>query len=69
MPVVAFLGGGSPGAYASRLRAFRQGLSGTGYVDRQNVVSEYRWAESQYDRLPAAADLVGVPPVSSRPSR
>ena len=59
MPVIGFLGGESPGSFSSRLRAFHQGLSETGYVEGRNVAIEYRWAESQYDRLPAlAADLV-----------
>ena len=48
----------SPDAFASRLRAFRQGLK-TGYAEGQNVAIEFRWAEGQHDRLPAlAADLV-----------
>jgi putative ABC transport system substrate-binding protein len=59
MPVIGYLTGESPGPYASRLRAFHQGLSETGYIEGRNVAVEYRWAESQYDRLPAlAADLV-----------
>jgi putative ABC transport system substrate-binding protein len=60
MPVIRFLGSDSPGPNASYLAAFRQGLSETGYVERQNVAIEYRWAEGHYDRPPAlAADLVG----------
>src|SRR5262245_30086033 len=59
IPVIGFLGGGSPELWADRLRAFRQGLSETGYVEGNSVAVEYRWAEGQYDRLPAlAADLV-----------
>jgi putative ABC transport system substrate-binding protein len=59
MPVIGFLHSESPGPYAIHLRAFRQGLSETGHVEGRNVAIEYRWAESQYDRLPAlAADLV-----------
>ena len=60
MPVVGFLSGVSPGPFAQRLAAFRQGLSETGTIEGRNVAIEYRWAEGQYDRLPAlAADLVG----------
>jgi len=59
MPVVGFLGSDSPELYADRLRAFRQGLSETGYVEGRSLVVEYRWAEGHNDRLPAlAADLV-----------
>jgi putative ABC transport system substrate-binding protein len=59
MPVIGLLGSASLDLWASRMRAFHQGLSETGYVDGQNVTIEYRWAEGRNDRLPAlAADLV-----------
>ncbi len=59
MPVIGFLHPTSPDANADRLRAFRQGLKDTGYVEGENVAIEYRWAEAQFDRLPAlAAELV-----------
>ena len=59
MPVVGFLGGTSPDTLADRLRAFRQGLKDTGYIEGENLAIEYRWAENQNERLPElAADLV-----------
>ena len=59
MPVVGLLGATTPHGYAAQLGAFRQGLSEAGFVEGRNVAIEYRWAEDQYDRLPAlAADLV-----------
>src|SRR5207302_478797 len=59
MPVVGLLGATTAKGYAAQLAAFRGGLNEIGYVEDQNVVIEYRWAEDQYDRLPTlAADLV-----------
>ena len=59
MPVIGYLGPESPGPFASRLKAFHEGLAESGYVEGRNVAIEYRWAEGQYNRLPGlAADLV-----------
>jgi len=59
VPVVGYLGAETPVLFASRLSAFRQGLSTAGFTERKNVAIEYRWAEGHNDRLPAlAADLV-----------
>jgi putative ABC transport system substrate-binding protein len=59
MPVIGFLSGMSPGTSADLVAAFRQGLGENGYVEGQNVHVAFRWAEGQYDRLPAlAAELV-----------
>ena len=59
MPVIGFLDLRSPDGLADRLRAFRQGLKDTGYVEGENVAIEYRWADNQINRLPElAAELV-----------
>jgi putative ABC transport system substrate-binding protein len=58
-PVVGFLGSGTPDGFGQSLAAFGQGLKEAGYVEGQNVAVEYRWADNQYDLLPAlATDLV-----------
>jgi putative tryptophan/tyrosine transport system substrate-binding protein len=57
--VIGFLNSASPGPYANNVAAFRQGLKEAGYVDGHNVAIEFRWAEGQYDQLPAmAAELI-----------
>jgi ABC-type uncharacterized transport system substrate-binding protein len=59
MPVIGLLDQRSPDELADRLRGFRQGLRESGFVEGQNVVIDYRWAENKLDRLPdLAADLV-----------
>jgi hypothetical protein len=59
MRVIGFLGSSSSGAEELKVAAFRGGLGETGYVEGQNVATEYRWAEGSWDRLPAfAADIV-----------
>jgi len=56
LPVVRYLG---PTSEGRGLPAFRRGLSEAGFVEGRNVAIEYRWAQGEYDRLPAlAADLV-----------
>jgi putative ABC transport system substrate-binding protein len=55
MPVVGFLNGNSSEAGAPLLAAFRQGLREERYVDGENVTILSRWADNQYDRLPALA--------------
>jgi putative tryptophan/tyrosine transport system substrate-binding protein len=63
-PVVGFLSGQSPEAFAPYVEAFRAGLAEVGFVDGQNVEIEYRWARGHYDLLPKlAAELIARNPV------
>ena len=54
--MIGFLDSRSPDALADRLRGFRQGLKDNGFIEGENVIVVYRWAENQFDRLPALAD-------------
>ena len=59
IPVIGYMSGGSASFYHSILPAFREGLREQGYIEGENVAIEYRWAEGDYDRLPAfAAEFV-----------
>jgi ABC-type uncharacterized transport system substrate-binding protein len=61
MAVIGFLSSRSPAESESVVAAFRQSLSEAGYIVGENVTIEYRWAEGNYDRLPAlAAELVNL---------
>ena len=59
LPVIGFLHSGSPGPFANLVAAFREGLREASYVEGQNILVDFRWAEGQYDLVPElAADLV-----------
>jgi putative tryptophan/tyrosine transport system substrate-binding protein len=59
MPLIGLLGSATASDWASNVNAFRQGLRDAGYVEGSNVAIEARWADNQYDRLPAmAAELI-----------
>jgi putative ABC transport system substrate-binding protein len=63
VPLIGYIGPESPEPFASRLKAFREGLGESGFSESRNVAIEYRWAQGQYNRLPAlAADLVSRKP-------
>jgi putative ABC transport system substrate-binding protein len=55
MPVIGFLGSTSADLYTHLVRAYRQGLGEAGYVEGRNVDIDFRWADSEYERLPALA--------------
>jgi putative ABC transport system substrate-binding protein len=55
VPVIGYVGTGTPGALPELLAAFHRGLKEAGYTEGQNVRIEYRWAEGQYNRLPTLA--------------
>ena len=62
VPVIGFLSSGRSDDFNDVVATFRKGLAESGFVEGQNVVIEYRWADGQYDRLPAlVADLVQRP--------
>lgn len=64
MPLIGYLGSENPERYSSRLRAFREGLAETGYTEGKNVAIEFRWAEGQYNRLPALARDIASHPIN-----
>jgi putative tryptophan/tyrosine transport system substrate-binding protein len=77
MPVIGYIGFGSPDNSVLYLAAFRKGLSETGVVEGQNVAIEYRWLEGRYERVPdvtaelsrdavAVIATPGIPPASVR---
>jgi ABC-type uncharacterized transport system substrate-binding protein len=60
MPVIGFIGGTSSEEWKRYVDAFQQGLKQAGFVEGQNVATQYHWAEGHYEKLPAmAAELVG----------
>jgi len=64
MPLIGFLNSASAREWAHLVGAFRKGLNEVGYVEGQNVLIDYRWAEGLYDRLPALAEELVRRPVS-----
>jgi len=73
LPVIGYLSGGEANERVPLTLAFKEGLGELGLVEGRNVAIEYRWAEGNYDRLPAlAADLVNrhvtvLPPLMPQP--
>jgi putative tryptophan/tyrosine transport system substrate-binding protein len=64
VPIIGYLGSGSPEVDSQRVQAFREGLREVGYVEGRNVAIEFRWAQGQNDRLPALAAELARRPVT-----
>jgi putative ABC transport system substrate-binding protein len=63
MPMIGFLGTGTPSTYANRMAGFHRGLEEAGFVEGRNVLIEYRWADGQFDRYQGLAiDLIAHRP-------
>src|SRR5689334_1847976 len=61
MARIGFLGAATPAGSASAIEALRTGLRDFGYVEGQNIIIEFRWAEERYDRLPQLVrELIGT---------
>ena len=61
VPRIGYLGATSASANVTRIEAFRQGLREAGYIEGQNIIIEYRFAEGKFDGLPAlVAELIGL---------
>jgi putative ABC transport system substrate-binding protein len=56
LPVVGYLDIGVAETRRDQLTAFRHGLNEAGFVEGRNVTFEFRWADSQYERMPALTD-------------
>jgi putative ABC transport system substrate-binding protein len=65
MPVIGFLHSGSAAAFPQQLAAFRQGLQDGGFIEGRNLAIEFRWANSQFDKLPALAAELARRPVAA----
>src|SRR5262249_13826699 len=65
VPVLGFLASASEVAYTETLAAVRRGLNEAGYVEKRNLLIEYRWANFQYERLPALGAELAKRPVDA----
>ena len=64
MPVIGYLNAAAPDGYSDPLRAFRDGLKESGYVEGSTVAIDYRWADNQPGRLAVLADELVRRPVN-----